>query len=495
MRAIRVKQPRTRRASAKHARRTAPRRGVASAMAMLYLILFSTLALGFYASVTTSAQIAGSEQYASKSLVAAESGMQFVCYLLSQNGVSIPYGTPVDQRFTEVYNDLATKLASYTGYSGTKIARVTTATSDCIFIPPDGPSGDHNWFTLDNLPNSTNPAGRFRAVLVKDGTFITVYAYGRNTNSSVLRCIKLKYDYAQNATNIFNYGVATKGKLVTGGNAIIKGDTDPTKGSILSTVTTDPNPVTIGGKEVSGDISITNPTGVVAYAGAKIGGTTDPFLISTQHIHKGVTAPDFPAVDTTAFAAFATTNIETVSGSTFVNTYIPPNSPKASFAGGTVIKGVLYIKSPNHVSFSGNTTIQGVIVVENGASFDMINNTISFAGSVTATGVETLDNSVDPTGQLRKLTGSFLLAPNFNVSFTGDFGTVGGSIVASKVSMSGSAGGTVRGSVINLDNTTMTLDGSSDVVIASTGTTNYPAGLYFPGHFAPIPGSYEEVVP
>ena len=92
-------------------------------------------------------------------------------------------------------------------------------------------------------------------------------------------------------------------------------------------------------------------------------------------------------------------------------------------------------------------------------------------------------------------TGSFVLAPNFNVSFTGDFGTVGGSIVASKVSMSGSAGGTVRGSLINLDNTTMTLDGSSDVVIASTGTTNYPAGLYFPGHFAPIPGSYEEVVP
>jgi len=463
------------------------RRGVASVIAMMYVVLFSVLALGFYASVTTSAQVAGSEQYASRSMLAAESGMQFIRYMLSQNGVSIPYGTPMDQRFDEVYNDLVSKLSTYTGYSGTVIARVTTATSDTIYIPPDG-VGAHNWIYLEDS------GSRFRATIDKYGTKLRVKTWGRHINSSVARCIQLDYDYAQNATSIFNYGVASKGKIVTGGSAIITGATDATKGSVLSTVTSDPNPVVIGGKEVSGDISITNPTGTVSYSGAAVGGTTDPALIAAYHIHKGVTSPDFPTVDSTAFTAFATTNITTVSGSTYTNVYIPANS-NLTFSGNTTFKGVLYIKAPNKITFGGNVTIQGTIVVENNAAFDMTNNQLNFTGSVTASGMETLDNTVDPTGQLRKLTGSFVLAPNFAVNFSGDFGTVAGSIIGSRISMSGNAGGTVKGSLINLDNTQMTLDGSSDVTIASTGTTNYPAGLFFPGHFSPIPGSYQEVQP
>src|SRR3954471_155769 len=99
------------------ARVSGRRRGVASVIAMVYVVLFSVLALGFFASVTTSAQMAGSDQYASRSMLAAESGMRFIRYMLSQNGVSIPYGTPMDQRFNEVYNDLVNKLSTYNGYS------------------------------------------------------------------------------------------------------------------------------------------------------------------------------------------------------------------------------------------------------------------------------------------------------------------------------------------------------------------------------------------
>ena len=38
------------------------RRGVASVLAMLYLVIFSTLALGFFASTTLSTQIAGNDR-------------------------------------------------------------------------------------------------------------------------------------------------------------------------------------------------------------------------------------------------------------------------------------------------------------------------------------------------------------------------------------------------------------------------------------------------
>src|SRR3954452_20069267 len=50
------------------------RRGVVSVLAMLYLIIFATLALGFYTAVTTSAQLANNDERAMGAQIAAESG-------------------------------------------------------------------------------------------------------------------------------------------------------------------------------------------------------------------------------------------------------------------------------------------------------------------------------------------------------------------------------------------------------------------------------------
>ena len=59
--------------------------------------------------------------------------------------------------------------------------------------------------------------------------------------------------------------------------------------------------------------------------------------------------------------------------------------------------------------------------------------------------------------------------------------------------ISGNAGANVKGTVINLDDTGVNLTGSSDIIIASTGTTNYPAGVVFGTHFAPLPDTYQEI--
>src|SRR3954467_3970736 len=60
------------------------RRGLTSMLAMLYLTLFATLAVGFYVSTNTSAQVSSNEQRRYKSLGAAESGMDFMRYQLFQ---------------------------------------------------------------------------------------------------------------------------------------------------------------------------------------------------------------------------------------------------------------------------------------------------------------------------------------------------------------------------------------------------------------------------
>src|SRR5258706_10045625 len=71
------------------------RKGITSVLAMMYLVLFSCLALGFYAHVTTAVQVSSNEMHAKRAMLSAESGMDFMRYLLGN--VDIPSSTPPDQ--------------------------------------------------------------------------------------------------------------------------------------------------------------------------------------------------------------------------------------------------------------------------------------------------------------------------------------------------------------------------------------------------------------
>ena len=76
------------------------RQGMTAVLAMLYLVLFSSLAIGFYTATVTSAQMSSTDQQIGKAYVAAESGMDFMRYQLSR--VTIPPSTPT----TQVINSL-----------------------------------------------------------------------------------------------------------------------------------------------------------------------------------------------------------------------------------------------------------------------------------------------------------------------------------------------------------------------------------------------------
>ena len=170
---------------------------------------------------------------------------------------------------------------------------------------------------------------------------------------------------------------------------------------------------------------------------------------------------------------------------------IPPNT-NPTFNGNTTIQGVLLVQAPNVVTFGGNLTVQGVIVSDNSSTLDLVHNQLKFAGTVNASSVDTLPASF---GGLRQLTGAFLLANNFAASFSGNFGQINGHVIASQITMGGNATGTIKGSLIGLNDLPMSITGSSDIIIASTGTTNYPTGVTFGSSYAPLPGTYSEVTP
>ena len=92
----------------------------------------------------------------------------------------------------------------------------------------------------------------------------------------------------------------------------------------------------------------------------------------------------------------------------------------------------------------------------------------------------------------RSLTGSFLLAPGFGVEFTGNFGTINGTMAADKFKWTGNAGGVVRGSVISYSDDEFKLTGNSKLRIDRSNTTDTPAGFAVETTFTPLPDSYVE---
>ncbi len=452
------------------------RHGIASVLAMLYLVLFSTLAIGFYAATTTIAETSNNYRKIAEAQNAADTGMQFIRYQLAM--MSIPATTPQDQLFPAVVAQLSAQMNNTGNLAGGTIASDGTT----IFIPGS---------TSQTISLDANNV-RFRARVCQNGQQLRVIVNGYSS-SGLKRSVQMDYSVAQRASAIFDYGVASKSAITMNGNVNISGLTNPAAGSVLSATYSTNTPLSmIGNCSVSGDVSLVNPNSNVSISSSSsIAGSTSASTYAS-HIHKGVEMPEFPTIDTSAFAPYATTVISAArpAGRSFSNIRIAANT-NPSFAANTTITGVVYIETPNKVSFAGNLTLQGVVVVQNNPTGNTTTNTISFGGNVSMSGVETLPDSF---GNLRTLTGSAVLAPDFAVSFAGNFGSVSGSIVASKMAFSGNAGGTITGSVINLDDTAMTFSGNDTIKIQSRGTNNFPAGVKFGSDYVPLADTYLEII-
>lgn len=452
------------------------RRGIASMLAMLYVVLISTLAVGFFAAATISAQIARNQRTLELAQCASDSGMGFARYQLGQ--ITVASGLADSNLLAAVAAQLGAQLNGTRNMKG----HLVTVANNAITLP-----SANDYMAMDGTTGA-----QFRITITASGTFLSVKSSGYGQQANAGRGIHVQFQTAPRASAIFDYGVAAKGAITMSGNVAIQGATDPTKGSVLSeTAGADPLTMT-GNVSMSGDFSYTNAAGTPSYGGGTIAGYSQSSPNFVNHVHAGITPPPFPTVDTTAYAQYATNVWTTSTGKTVVNCVIPPNA-NPNFSGGTTVQGVMYIRTPNRVSFSGNTTIQGCIVVENNPIGN--SNAITFSGNVQASGINTLPaNSTFPAGE-RALTGAFLLAPGFSATFSGNFGTIGGSMIADQFTFSGNAGGTVQGSVVALQDRPMTLSGNSAIVIASTGTSNYPTGVSFGNTYTPLPGTYLEVAP
>ncbi len=460
------------------------RRGITAVLAMFYVTLFGALALGFFAAVNTAVTISSNDEKMNRAMVAAESGMQFVRAQMVT--LSIPYGTPQSQLLSTVWTQLQGKLNGTGNMGGSDPTKLVDGSGVSTIYVPGITAGTQSWMSLDNSGLA------MQATIQESGTNFVVTVTGKSGGTSpIQRRIQMTYSIAQNTGYIFNYGIASRGRVVMNGSASVTG-------SIMSgTAVAAPLTMT-GTPAISGDFSYCSPPSAPSYGAGRIAGNTQTSSQFMDHVHPGISPPEFPVVDSSAFAAFVpaagTSGPSVVQTATpaiknFSNIRIKANS-NPTFSN-TTFKGVVYVETPNKITFSGNTTLQGVIVVQNSPTGTYTTNTMTFGGNVTVSGVETLSQAT--YGALTAMKGGTLLAPTFAASFTGTVSGTSGSILTDKASFTGNFIPTVKGSIITLQDVDTVIGGTTNMNITGVAGSGQPTGVFFGNHYSPIPSSYTEV--
>ncbi len=453
------------------------RSGMTSVLAMLYLVLFSTLAIGFYAATNTQSQVVGNDERVARASLACESGMELLRYQLGLVWIP-PEPLPPDQIINELYADLQSQLKDTGNMDGLDIALV----GNTIQIPADGGT-----VRLDDTGHM-----RFRATITDWAGEIVVKIDGINGTTSTARAITMDYTRANHPTTVFDHAVASKGQIwMKKGAVTAVTGVDPRIATMMSALPGDAaNPsFKVTGGLVGGDISIIEE-GYVQVTGGSVGGSSIPATILSDHVSV-VEPPEFPTITTDVFIPYAT-NPYVPNEKTQQNIRIPANTnPK--FNGGDTVQGIMYIESPNEVTFNGNFNLQGFIVFEN--SGDSGSNVLDFKGNVSQSPLP----ASSEFDALRSTSGVSILAPTAYVHMSGSTDSyLRGSVIVGRLGYDGSADIQIdQGTLMTYDETanSAVFDGKSIKFTATGQNTTPTIGMTYSTYYEPKPVTYQEVTP
>ena len=173
--------------SSQHCRRTTSRptraRGVSSLLAMLFLVLFGSLAVGFYSATTLSAQISKNERTQELARASTDSGMQFMRYQLG--AMNLAYGTTSANLLANCATALGQLLNGTSNMGGNTVA----VTSGAIYIP-----SQTGWITSD-----AGLGTKFQASItqVPNQMILVVTVHGGSTANSLVRGAQLQFQPSQ----------------------------------------------------------------------------------------------------------------------------------------------------------------------------------------------------------------------------------------------------------------------------------------------------------
>ena len=256
------------------------RAGIASVLAMLYLVVFAALALGFYATVSIAAQLSANEARASEAQQAAESGFQFLRYHL--NAVNVSGGLTPTQAFEELHAQLRARLESK-GNLGTKTLgyRASTATVPGEIRIPD--------LAADTIALTDSGAG-FRAVITDGSPSITVKFTGTAGRGSTRRAVSLQFQRAPKPYVLVGVdGVTLSGSSFTDSYDASKGPYDKTKARFSGSLGSNGNVTLSDFAKVNGDVRYGSSSTLTVAPSAVVNGMALP--VTSPIKYESVTLP------------------------------------------------------------------------------------------------------------------------------------------------------------------------------------------------------------
>ena len=173
------------------------RRGIALIISMIFLLIFSALAVSMVTVSNANLQISQNHHETNTAFWAAESGLEVSRYWL--NNLYVPLNLSVSERLAAIAAELQDKLTDAgisnfsTSYSGSEVT--------ISEVSIDSQLGQSFTATITQIDDDT---------LRLDVT---------GTNGQFSRTIRTNFVFATRANPIFVYGVSTRGPLQMSGNA------------------------------------------------------------------------------------------------------------------------------------------------------------------------------------------------------------------------------------------------------------------------------------
>jgi len=446
------------------------RRGAVLIISMIFVLVFSALAVSMATLSGTNVQLASNQHKVDCSRASSESGQETIRFWLTR--VEIPSSTPPSNYFGIlvglVQNDLAAN----------NITNVTVLNDGSI--PP---------VALD----SANGQGFEGELLIDANNANILEVYSTGSGSEITRTIKVQYDIEPYEYPIFDFGLATKGPVHFLGNPTVRGINSNSEADIfIDSQNNNLAMLITGNTNFDGDINIGNAAANADFWGdVKIGGDQGQTAID-NHVTVGVETPEFPLPDTQHFLQYATGNV--IDSSTNLSNSMTLTNAKIAagtdpnFLGNIIINGILYIEQPNIVNFSRNVALNGMIVGD-GDAYNPGTNSISFCGNF-ATNPYPAGSEFDA---IRQEVGSSIVAPGFAASFSGNFAALGGVMAVSGAHFSGNVNAVVKGTILNYSDNPTVIEGNSTMNFDRSDNITVPAGFDTHRILTYNPASYEEL--
>jgi Tfp pilus assembly protein PilX len=444
-------------------------------ISLILTIVLSVLAVSLAAISGTNVQLAENQRRADRARACAESGFDIIRYWL--NRVSISGLTSEEQRFNQIAISFQNELM---------LDGITNITTLCDGLTITIPS-----VTLDS-ENSSSFSATITPLDIETFQIDVTGVYG-----PITRTIRAHYYIGEKGHSVFDFGVATKGPLSLSGNVELDGINVNVEASVYIESENSNLALSItGNSQIAGDVSIVNSLAAVDLQGgqAGIGGETGQAAID-NHVDFGAPECDFPEPNPAQFESYVNSiidaNTDTSADATFENIRIVAGT-NPIFSGNVVLRGIIYIETPNVVEFTGGADITGIVAGDGSLYDNSGTNQIIFRGNVESHPVTELAEDPQFDG-LQDQTGTFVVAPGFRVSFGGSFSTLSGAIAGNGIEFFGNAGGTINGSIINYSDEQMELSGNSDLYFNRSGTSEAPAGFVPEIVLKYNPASYSEI--